>query len=95
MAALDELIPALSEALGRLGSGPLNINVSLCDAEIVADLKARIADLEREREEMLVRYNRAELLARSNSLVCMRVVDWCRENGIKIPRRIYEGIDMF
>lgn len=93
---LYELSLALSNLLDRVGDGlPINLAVSVSDADEVVSLRARIRELEKENETLIARANRAEFSRRCDAIVCMRVVDWCRENGIVIPRSLYKGLNSF
>lgn len=93
---LYELSLALSRFLDRVGGGePLSLSVSLSDANEVSELRARVAALQDALDAKDAAFRRAEFTARCNSIVCLRVVDWCRENGIIIPRSLYKGLDEF
>lgn len=93
---LYEFSLALSRVLDRVGEGlPINLSVSVSDANEVTALKARVAELEKENDALLVRTNRAEFSHRCDAIICMRVVDWCREQGIRIPRELYKGLNSF
>lgn len=93
---LSDLSSALSKLLDRVGEGqPIKLSVALSDAEEVASLKAEIYDLRQQLAALDASLKRAEFTARCNSIICMRVVDWCRENRIQIPRSLYKGLDEF
>jgi len=94
-AELSSLLLALSQLVDRAGEGGFNVNVSLCDAKEVVELKQQLNDLRQENETLLRRVNAAEFQARCDSVICMRVIDFCRDNGIKIPRKLYDGLDSF
>lgn len=91
----SSLLPTLSALLDRVGEGGLNVNVALCDAQEVLDLKARVADLEAANADLLTRCNAAEFRSRCDAIVCMRVVDFARDSGLKIPRKLYDGLGAF
>lgn len=94
-AELSSLLLALSQLVDRAGEGGFNVNVSLCDAKEVMELKQQLVDLEKENAALLQRVNAAEFQARCDSVICMRVVDFARDNGLKIPRKLYDGLDSF
>lgn len=92
----SELSSALSKLLDRVGEGqPLKLSVSVSDAEEVVALKSEIYDLRQQLSSLDASLKRAEFTARCNSIICMRVVDWCRENRIAVPRSLYKGLDEF
>lgn len=91
----SSLLPTLSALLDRVGEGGINVNVALCDAQEVLDLRSRVADLEAANADLLARVNSAEFRARCDSIICMRVVDYARDNGLKIPRKLYDGLGVF
>lgn len=92
----SDLSSALSKLLDRVGEGqPLKLSVSVSDADEVAAFKAEIYDLHQQLATLDASLKRAEFTARCNSIICMRVVDWCRENRIQIPRSLYKGLDEF
>lgn len=92
---LKSLLSSLSVLTERAGERGLTLNVSLCDAQEVVDLKQRVSDLEAEREQLVKRVNAAEFQARCDSIICLRVVDFARDNGLRIPRSLYDGLDKF
>lgn len=92
---LSSLLPALSALLDRVGERGVNVNVALCDAQEVLDLKVRVAELESANADLLTRCNAAEFRSRCDAIVCMRVIDFARDNGLKIPRKLYDGLGAF
>lgn len=81
----SELSLALSQLIGRVGDGlPINLAVSVCDAQEVTDLKQQVSDLTAElarREEQL---NRTEYLYRCEVLVNAELCDLCKRHGVKV-----------
>lgn len=86
----SSLIPALSALLERVGSSPLNLNVSVCDAEEVKALKDKAADLESRLEALTKQYNHVEYLYRCEVLINTQLTDLCRDNGIPVRPALFE-----
>lgn len=91
----SSLIPLLSSLIERVGDSGLHVNVSLTDSQEILDLRQQIQDLQSANSDLIARCNRAEFLARCDSVICMRVVDYARDHGLRIPRKLYDGLDSF
>lgn len=81
----SELSLALSQLIGRVGDGlPINLAVSVCDAQEVVDLKQQIETLQSRLNQAEEQLNRAEYLYRCEVIVNTELCDLCRSHGIKI-----------
>lgn len=87
---IGALALALSRLLDRVGEGPLNLAVSVCDAQEVQELKQRVAELQDELERTKVRLNRAEYLHRCEVIINAELCDICRQHGIKVRPSMFD-----
>lgn len=78
------LVSALIQMLDRVGQEPLNLAVSVCDAQEVQELKQQVEKLQDELKQMKVRFNRVEYLYRCEVTVNSELCDLCRQHGIRI-----------
>lgn len=92
--AFSELSSALSQLIGRVGDGlPINLSVSVCDAQEVLDLKQQIEALQSRLSKTEEELNRAEYLYRCEVIVNTELCDLCRSHGIKIRPSMFNRLN--
>lgn len=87
---LSVLSLALSRFLDRVGEGPINLSVSLCEAAIVQDLRQQVIALEARLDELTKRYDHTEFLYRCEVSVNMQLLDLCKEHGITVRPALFD-----
>lgn len=85
------LIPALSKLLEGVGTSPIRLSVSLCDAEEIKEYKDRVEKLVRENAKLREDYNRAEYLFRCETLYNTRLLDFIRDHGLNVPASLFKS----
>jgi len=75
------------------GGAPLRLEVSVTPSDEVQRLRQDAADLRRQLDDLQARYNRVEYLYRCETLINFQLADLCKENGVKVPRRLYDRPD--
>lgn len=70
---------------GRRASDPQRLEIILTTSDEVIALRARVAELEKARDDLRQEYNRVELLYRAESLINLELQELLKEN--KIPYR--------
>lgn len=73
----------------RVGSGPLELSVSLCEADEVRLLREQVSSLEAAVASERALRVRAENLFASESYLNNALIDLCRENGVAVPRKFF------
>lgn len=87
---LTELLPALAKLLDQVGSGPLQLSVSLSDSDEIKTLQAQVETLEHALQlEKAVRV-RAESLFANESILNNRLLDFCREQNVPVPAYFFK-----
>ena len=86
----SSLLPSLSLFLERVGSGPIQLSVSLTDSAEVAALNEQLEALQSELERERSVRNRAELLFANECTLNNRLIDLCRENGVVVPQYMFK-----
>ena len=64
--------------------------VELLDHRLVEQQRREIAALNAELVQLKTRYNRLEFLYRCECHNMMEILDFCRDHGVKLPRRLLE-----
>lgn len=64
--------------------------VELLDHRLVEQQRREIAALNAELVQLKTRYNRLEFLYRCECHNMMELLDFCRDHGVKLPRRLLE-----
>lgn len=90
MGGSDLLAPALLKVLERVGEGGLKLSVSVRDDEEVKALRDKVAELEALTEGLRAEYNRLEFQFRCETLINAQITDFCRVEGVKLPRRLFK-----
>lgn len=87
----DLLAPALLKVLDRAGEGGLKLSVSVRDdEEVKAALRDKVAELEALTEGLRAEYDRLEFQYRCETLINAQITDFCRAEGVKLPRRLFK-----
>lgn len=73
-----------------LGGPPPKVEVVLTQSDLVLDLRAQIAELKRQLDELRQAYNRVEYLHRCETIVNMELVDLCKAYGIRIRPSMFQ-----
>lgn len=68
----------------------MRLHVLLTPSDEVQALRARIAALEGELKQLREQYNRTEFLYRCETLINLQLQDLCREQQVKVPRRLFQ-----
>lgn len=84
------LVPVLSDLLERAGHSPIRLEVALCDSDELREYKDKCLELEAEIERLKTEYHRTEYLFRCESIVNMRLTDFCREHHLEIPNSLFK-----
>lgn len=93
----ESLVPLLSALLGQAGQRssplpPITVNVNLSPTDELVELRQQVAALEAQLACKDTELNRAEYLFRCESIINTRITDYCRENGIKLPKHLLKQI---
>lgn len=75
--------------LERVGSGPIQLSVSLTDSSEVAALQEQVEALKAEVSRERAVRDRAELLYSNECTLNNRLIDFCRENGLVVPQYMF------
>lgn len=70
------------------GPLPLKLEVSLTPSDEVQQLRRQLSDITSRLSELEVQFNRAEYLYRCETIINLRLQDFCREHGLKVPRHL-------
>lgn len=87
--SLSSLLPSLVDALTKLGSSPIKLDVSLSDPEEVSRLKEQISSLEAALLMYETKCTRIERLYTHESAINNRLLDYIRDNGLTVPKSIF------
>lgn len=82
------LSSALMQFLQKATDGDISLSVSFTDSAEVLELKTRIAQLESQIEGLERRANSAELQHGNITVRYLRLIDYCRENGFHVPKKL-------
>lgn len=85
----SDLLPALSALLDRVGSGPIQLSVSLTEADEVKQLRLTVEELEAVVARLKEDLNRTEYRYRCECIYTMRLTDWLRDHNIQVPAAIF------
>ncbi len=66
--------------------------MSLTAADEVIAMREQIRSLEAEIERLRGLSNRAEYLFACESSLNNQLIDFCRDNGVKVPSRFFKGL---
>lgn len=86
---LSVLLPALSSLIERVGSGPIQLSVSLCEAEEVKALREQVASLEAALAAEMASRARTESLFAHESFLNNELLDLCREYKVPVPKKFF------
>lgn len=70
------------------GAFPLKVEVSLTPSDEVQQLRTRVDELSAAVQELKVQFDRTEYLYRCETIINLRLQDFCREHGLKVPRHL-------
>lgn len=78
-----------SNLLSLVGGGsPLQVEVILTDSNMVQSLRQQLTQLQAEHDRLRDSFAHTEYKYRCEVLVNMQIMDYCKDKGIKIPRRL-------
>lgn len=67
---------------------PLRVDVSLTPSDEVQQLRQQVSDITLRLSELETQFNRTEYLYRCETIINLRLQDFCREHGLKVPRQL-------
>lgn len=70
------------------GPLPLRVDVSLTPSDEVQQLRQQVSDITLRLSELETQFNRTEYLYRCETIINLRLQDFCREHGLKVPRHL-------
>lgn len=70
------------------GPLPLRLEVSLTPSDEVQQLRQQLSDISLRLAELESQFNRTEYLYRCETIINLRLQDYCREHGLKVPRHL-------
>lgn len=70
------------------GPLPLKLEVSLTPSDEVQQLRQQVSDITSRLSELEAQFNRTEYLYRCETIINLRLQDFCREHGLKVPRHL-------
>lgn len=73
----------------KAGSGPIQLSVSLCEAEEVKSLREQVASLEASLASEKALRLRVEGLFADESFLNNELIDLCREHSVPVPRKFF------
>lgn len=83
-----ELSVLLCSFLEKCVEGDLRLSVTFTDSAEVLELKDQIRVLEASRADLQRRCNAAEFEVGNSTVRFLRLYDYCRDNGIRIPKSL-------
>ena len=66
----------------------IHLVVDLREDRTVTKLREQLAELQDKNEELIQRCNKAEFRLRCEYAVNDQIMDFCREQGIEVPKRL-------
>lgn len=81
------------QVLPGLGGIPLKFEVILTPSEELQSLRQQLRDMTSQRDALDAKYKRAEYLYRVETLINLQLQDLCKEQGVKIPPRLFQRPD--
>ena len=79
----------MSELVELLSSGSLKVSVVLTPSEDVIALQERVRALEAQISTYKERAVRAEHLYASECIISSRLLDFCRDSGVSVPKSLF------
>lgn len=71
------------------GPLPLRVEVSLTPSDEVQALRQQLSEASLQLKELEQRVNRAEYLYRCETIINLRLTDYCRAHGFQVPRHLF------
>lgn len=89
------LLSALLSSLetDQAGGPALTLNIRLTPSEEVQSLKEQVQTLTQQIDTLKAQANRAEFLYRCETLINLEITDYCKEQGIILPRSLFKHPD--
>lgn len=80
----------LSSLLDLLAGGSLSVNIILTDSKEVIALRDEVQQLREDYQRLLEDYNRTEFRFRCESIISQRLLDYCREQDVVVPKAMFQ-----
>lgn len=88
-----QLLLALETMFSRVEERPLKLSIAVSDAQEVIALRAEVTALRGQLQELQARFNHVEFLYCCESVVNQRLLDLCRDAGVRVPRSLFQRPD--
>lgn len=85
-----DLTGSLGALVEQLASGSLSVNIMLTDSKEVIALRNEVQQLRDDYERLLEAYNRTEYRFRCESIISQRLLDFCREQHVAVPKVMFQ-----
>lgn len=85
-----DLTDSINSLVSQLASGNLRVNIMLADSEEVIALKDEIRKLRLDYQRLQEDFNRTEYRYRCESIISQRLLDFCREQRVAVPREMFQ-----
>ena len=82
--------PQLVVPFPSWGPLPLKLEVTVTSSDEVQDLRRQLSDLASQLQDLKDQVNRVEYLYRCETIINLKLTDYCRAHGLKIPRHLLQ-----
>lgn len=72
------------------GAIPLKLDVRLTASDEVQDLRRQLSELASQVQQLKDQVNRLEYLYRCETIINLQLTDYCRAQGVKVPRHLLQ-----
>lgn len=79
--------------LAGAGETPIRLEVSLTPSERVRELEQQVIALTSDLDTLRRQFDRTEYLYRCEVMINTQLVDYCREQGVHPPKRLFKVED--